>query len=207
VTHRLGIVLIFDEVVSFRVAYGGAQEHFDVLPDLTCLGKLIGGGFPLGAFGGREDIMALFDPSASRPAIPHPGSHNANPIGMVAGMATLELLTPYTLAQLNSRAAVFREHIARVFNEVGIPVQITGLGSLFAMHLTGAPVRSYRDTLKADTQLRHQIFLGLFNEGVLIDPRGVGNLTTVLGETEIERFGEALRAVLHRVVQRGSSVA
>src|SRR5215210_8664279 len=105
VTERLGILLIFDEVVSLRVAYGGAEEYFGVRPDLTCLGKMIGGGLPLGAFGGRADIMALFDPSAGRPAIPHPGSHNANPIGMVAGMATLELLTPTILDQLNARAA------------------------------------------------------------------------------------------------------
>ncbi|HEV2083735.1 MAG TPA: aminotransferase class III-fold pyridoxal phosphate-dependent enzyme, partial [Gemmatimonadales bacterium] len=82
-TRRLGIILIFDEVVSFRVAMGGGQEYFGVSPDLTCLGKLIGGGFPLGAFGGRADIMALFDPTHGRPTIPHPGSHNANPIGMV----------------------------------------------------------------------------------------------------------------------------
>ena len=199
VTRELDIILILDEVVSFRIAYGGAQAFFDVLPDLTCLGKLIGGGFPLGAFGGRSDIMAMFDPSDGRPAVPHPGSHNANPIGMVAGIATLELLTPDTLARLNVRATTFRENLAQLFDEFSIPVQVTGLGSLFAMHLTGHPVRSYRDTLNADANLRHQIFLGLFNEGVLIDPRGVGNLSTALGEAEIARFGDALRTVLRRV--------
>ena len=78
-------------------------------------------------------------------------------------------------------------------------MQITGLGSLFAMHLTGQPVRSYRDTLGTNTNLRHQIFLGLFNEGVLIDPRGVGNLSTALGEEEIQHFGRALRTVFGRI--------
>ena len=87
-TRRLGIILVFDEVVSVRVAYGGAEEHFGVEPDLCCLGKLIGGGLPLGAFGGREDIMALFDPSRGPPAIPHPGSYNANPVSLAAGLAT-----------------------------------------------------------------------------------------------------------------------
>jgi glutamate-1-semialdehyde 2,1-aminomutase len=199
VTSRLGIVLVFDEVVSFRVAYGGAQEYFNVTPDLTCLGKLIGGGFPLGAFGGRSDIMAMFDPSQGRPAIPHPGSHNANPMGMVAGAATLELLTPQALTQLNSRGESLRQDLTAAFAEAGIPAQITGLGSLFALHLTEQPVRCYRDTLAAQSELRHQIFLGLYNEGVLIDPRGVGNLSTVIGNEETDRFGTALRTVLARL--------
>jgi glutamate-1-semialdehyde 2,1-aminomutase len=186
--------------VSLRVSYGGAQEYFGLRPDLTILGKMIGGGFPLGAFGGRADVMALFDPSAGRPVIPHPGSHNANPIGIVAGMATLELLTRPVLDHLNTRAEAFRADLAAAFAEAGVPVQITGLGSLFAMHLTRQPVRSYRDTLETDTNLRHQLFLGLFNEGVLIDPRGVGNLSTALGEEEIEQFGRALRTVFGRVL-------
>jgi glutamate-1-semialdehyde 2,1-aminomutase len=198
-TRRLGIVLIFDEVVSFRVAYGGAQEHFNVIPDLTCLGKLIGGGFPLGAFGGRSDIMSMFDPSRGRPAVPHPGSHNAHPLGMVAGAKTLELLTKEALAQINSRGDTMRQDMTRAFTAAGIPAQITGLGSLFAVHLTEQPVRSYRDTVSAQSALQHQIFLGLFNEGVLIDPRGVGNLSTALGEQEIRRFGATLRAVLSRL--------
>jgi glutamate-1-semialdehyde 2,1-aminomutase len=198
-TRRFGIVLIFDEVVSVRVAYGGAQEYFDVLPDLTCLGKLIGGGFPLGAFGGRSDIMALFDPSGGQPAISHPGSHNAYPVAMVAGAATLELLTPVVIDQLNTRGQAFRHDLATAFAEAGIPAQITGLGSLFALHLTEQPVRGYPDTLRSLSDLRHEIFLGLYNEGILIDPRGVGNLSTAIGEEEIDRFGSVLRTVLRRV--------
>jgi glutamate-1-semialdehyde 2,1-aminomutase len=198
-TSRLGIVLIFDEVVSFRVAVGGAQEYFGVIPDLTCLGKLIGGGFPLGAFGGRADIMALFDPSRGRPPIPHPGSHNANPIGMVAGAVTLELLTREAIDLLNSRGAAVRQDLTDAFDESGIPAQITGLGSLFAIHLTGQRVSSYRDTIGSDTELRHRFFLGLFNEGIQIDPRGVGNVSTAIGPEELARFSVAVRAVLGRL--------
>ena len=199
-TRRLGIILIFDEVVSFRIAAGGAQEYFGVLPDLTCLGKLIGGGFPLGAFGGRADIMALFDPTQGPPPIPHPGSHNANPIGMVAGAVTLELLTPPAIELLNARGATVRRDLAAAFADAGIAAQITGLGSLFAIHLTDQLVRSYRDTLGSDTNLRHRIFLGLFNEGVQIDPRGVGNVSTAIGEDEVGRIGVAVRSVLSRLV-------
>jgi len=112
VTERLGILLVFDEVVSFRVAYGGAQEHYGISPDLTCLGKLIGGGFPLGVFGGRSDVMAMFDPSRGRPQIPHPGSYNANPMSLVAGATTLELLTGEAIRLLNFRGESLRRQIS-----------------------------------------------------------------------------------------------
>jgi glutamate-1-semialdehyde 2,1-aminomutase len=198
--RRLGIILVFDEVVSLRVAYGGAQQHYGIVPDMTCLGKLIGGGLPLGAFGGREDIMALFDPSRGAPTIPHPGSYNANPVSLAAGLATLELLTRELISDLNHRGERLREEIGRAFGESGVPATVTGLGSLFGIHLTPGPVRTVRDAARADTRLRHEIFLGLYKEGVLIDPRGVGTLSTAIGIGEIEQFIAALRRVLARVV-------
>lgn len=199
VTERFGILLVFDEVVSFRVAYGGAQEYYDVFPDLTCLGKLIGGGFPLGVFGGRSDIMAMFDPSHGRPQIPHPGSYNANPMSLVAGATTLGLLTEEAIQLLNLRGESLRHKIRVAFEDFGLPVQVTGLGSLFAIHLTLQPVKSYRDTIGANSDLRYRIFLGLFEEGVLIDPRGVGCISTAIGEAEVDQFVGALRAVLRRL--------
>ncbi len=196
VTDRLGILLIFDEVVSFRVAYGGAQEHYGITPDLTCLGKLIGGGFPLGVFGGRNDIMTMFDPSRGRPQLPHPGSYNANPVSLVAGATTLELLTNEAIRLLNHKGEYLRRRIREAFEDFGLPAQVTGLGSLFAIHLTSQPVRSYRDTMGADADLRHRIFLALFREGVLIDPRGVGCISAAIGEAEIDQFVDSLRTVL-----------
>jgi glutamate-1-semialdehyde 2,1-aminomutase len=198
-TRRLGIVLVFDEVVSLRVAYGGGEEHYGIAPDMSCLGKLIGGGLPLGAFGGREDIMALFDPSRGPPAIPHPGSYNANPVSLAAGLATLELLTRDTIARLNTRGERLRTQLKREFDEASVPATITGLGSLFGIHLTDRRVRTIRDAVSADAGLRHRIFLGLYNEGILLDPRGVGTLSTAIGEPEIERFLGALRTVLSRL--------
>jgi glutamate-1-semialdehyde 2,1-aminomutase len=200
-TRRLGIVLVFDEVVSLRVAYGGAEEHFGIKPDMSCLGKLIGGGLPLGVFGGRREIMALFDPSHGPAVIPHPGSYNANPVSLAAGLATLELLGRDAVARLNATGDRLRAKLARVFAEAGIPASITGLGSLFGMHLTERPVRTIRDAARADAALRHRIFLGLYVEGVLLDPRGVGTLSTAIGEPEIEEFLAALRAVLSRLRQ------
>ncbi|MBA3259788.1 MAG: aminotransferase class III-fold pyridoxal phosphate-dependent enzyme [Gemmatimonadales bacterium] len=188
VTSRLGILLVFDEVVSFRIAWGGAQEHFGVTPDLTVLGKLIGGGFPLGAFGGRKDVMELFDPSRGSPVIPHPGSYNANPMSLAAGEAALELLTREAIAGLNRNGESLRTRLRETLDESPATARVTGLGSLFAIHPS-----------PADPALRHRIFLGLYCEGILIDPRGVGTLSTVIGAEHMDRLIEALRVVLSRL--------
>lgn len=140
--------------------------------------------------------MAMFDPSRGKPQIPHPGSYNANPVSLVAGAATLDVLTREEIRLLNLRGESLRSQIRTAFKDAGIPAQVTGLGSLFAIHLTPQPVGSYRDTMGSDADLRHRVFLGLFKEGVLVDPRGVGCLSTTIGEAEIERFIGALRTVL-----------
>ncbi|HEX8105599.1 MAG TPA: aspartate aminotransferase family protein, partial [Solirubrobacteraceae bacterium] len=201
VTRRHGMLLIFDEVISLRVAYGGAQEHYGVTPDLTCLGKAIGGGFPLGVFGGRADVMALYDPTQDRPRppIPHPGSLNANPVSLVAGETTFDVLDRAAIAELNRRGAAVREGLAEAISAAGHAVQVTGLGSLFAIHFTDRPVRSYRDMLASDPLLRHRLFLALYTEGVLIDPRGVGCASLATGDAEIEALLEAVRTVVPRL--------
>src|SRR5207253_3137757 len=124
-----------------------------------------------GAFGGRRDVMALYDPSGGRPKLPHPGSLNANPVSLAAGIATLELLTRDAIDGINQRGESLRSRMWETFAEAGIAVEITGLGSLFGIHLAPHAVRDFRDTLDEEAALRHRIFLGLFNEGVLIDPR------------------------------------
>ena len=203
-TRRLGIMLVFDEVVSFRLAYGGAEEYFGITPDLCCLGKVIGGGLPLGAFGGRPDIMALFDPSHGPPLIPHPGSYNANPVSLAAGLASLELLTRDVITRLNAVGDRVRAGLTEAFAKAGVPASVTGLGSLFGLHLAEGPIRSIRDATRGDAALRHRIFLGLYVEGVLIDPRGVGTLSTAIGDTEVEEFLRAVHSVLARLPQEAA---
>jgi hypothetical protein len=143
--------------------------------------------------------MSLFDPSRGPPAVPHPGSYNANPVSLAAGLATLELLTRDVIAQLNRRGDRLRKELKRAFAEAGVPAAITGLGSLFGIHTSHGPVRTVRDASRADADLRHRLFLGLYNEGVLVDPRGVGTVSTATGEAEIDRFLEAVRTVLARL--------
>ena len=199
VTARHGILLLFDEVVSFRVAVGGAQQHVAVTPDLTCLGKAVGGGFPLGVFGGRADVMAAFDPSVTGgPRIPHPGSLNANPMSLAAGAAALDALDEDAVARINRLGERLRARLREVLAETGVPAQVTGLGSLFGVHFTPEPVTSVRQAARADPGLRHRFFLGLFGEGVLVDPRGVGCVSTAVHEEDIDAAAAAARRVLRR---------
>ncbi|MFQ5932751.1 MAG: aspartate aminotransferase family protein, partial [Nitrospiraceae bacterium] len=195
----VGALLIFDEVITYRLARGGAQEHYGVTPDLTCLGKMIGGGLPLGAFGGRVDVMSLFDPSAGRPAIHHGGSYNANPMSLVSGAVTLEQLTPSVYRKLAYLGECLRSGLREMFAEMEIPAQVTGVGSLFGIHLTRARVENYRDAQVANSELRHDIFLGMLNGGIVMDPRGAGCLSAVMEERQVEDFLDAMRSVLIKI--------
>ena len=196
-TEENGIVLIFDEVISFRVAPGGSQQYYGITPDLTSLGKIIGGGFAVGAFGGRQDIMELYDPTKG-PKVSHAGTFNANPVTMVAGAVTLENLTPDVYRDLAELTELLRQGIRRVCSDLEVPVQVTGLGSLFGIHFTGQPIVNYRDIAAEDAALRGQVFLGLMNEGILMASNLVGGLSTALGEEEVNTFVEALKSVLER---------
>ena len=196
-TEENGIVLIFDEVISFRVAPGGSQQYYGITPDLTSLGKIIGGGFAVGAFGGRQDIMELYDPTKG-PKVTHAGTFNANPVTMVAGAVTLEHLTPDVYRDLAELTELLRQGIRRVCSDLEVPVQVTGLGSLFGIHFTGQPIVNYRDVAAEDAALRGQVFLGLMNEGILMASNLVGGLSTALGEEEVNTFVGALQTVLER---------
>jgi glutamate-1-semialdehyde 2,1-aminomutase len=111
----------------------------------------------------------------------------------------MELLTRDAIGRLNANGQRLRVALKREFDEAGVPAAITGLGSLFGIHLTDRPVRTVRDAAAGDSELRHRIFLGLYSEGILLDPRGVGTLSTAIGEPEIDQFLEALQTVLSRL--------
>lgn len=198
VTTQHGILLAFDEVVTLQVARGGAQEHYGVTPDITTLGKIIGGGMPVGAFGGRRDVMALYDQSNSGPHLGHAGTFNGHPLAMAAGLAVLEQLTPGAYRQLHRLGDELRRQVTALAGELEVPLQVTGLGSLFALHMTDRPVRSYRDSAAVDPEARGRVFLGLLNEGIFLSPRLLGCVSTAIGETELDQFVSALRRVLVR---------
>ena len=196
-TEDNGVVLIFDEVISFRVAPGGSQQYYGVTPDMTSLGKIIGGGFAVGAFGGRKDIMDLYDPTKGA-KVSHAGTFNANPVTMLAGAVTLEHLTPEVYRDLAERTERLRQGIRQICEELEVPVQVTGLGSLFGVHFTGGEIRNYRDMAATDKSLRGHMFLGLLNEGILMASNLVGSLSTAIGDEEMAAFLSAFRRTLER---------
>ena len=199
-TQLNGIVLIFDEVISFRVAPGGAQQYYGITPDMTSLGKIIGGGFAVGAFGGRADIMELYDPtkSARGARVSHAGTFNANPVTMLAGAVTLEQLTPGVYRRLAELTDGLKQGIQEICAGLEVPVQVTGLGSLFGIHFTGQPISNYRDVTQENAGLRNQVFLGLLNEGVLTASNLVGALSTAMTEADVDTFLDAFKRVLER---------
>ncbi len=192
---RHGIMLIFDEVISFRVARGGAQERYGITPDLTTLGKVIGGGLPVAAFGGRAGVMDVLDPR--RPDfLPQAGTLNGHPLGMAAGLATLKLLTPAAYAELERLGERSREGLRAVFAEHQVAATVTGDASLFQVHLTPGPVRNHRDSRRGDAAQLRDFVLGLTNRGVLLNMRGMGAMSTPVTDAEVDELLEAADAVL-----------
>jgi glutamate-1-semialdehyde 2,1-aminomutase len=191
VTRDLGILLIFDEVISFRVAPGGAQELYGVTPDLTTLGKIIGGGLPVAAFGGRADVMEILDPRREQ-SLAQGGTYNGNPLGMAAGVAAMRELTPDVYQDLNRKGARVCEQLSEVFASHGVTVQINGAGSMLALHFTDRPVVDYRAVAAADKKKMRDLFLGLVNHGVLMAPRLMGALSTPMTEDDIQEYVDAV---------------
>ena len=191
-------MLIFDEVISFRVAWGGAQARFGVQPDLTTLGKIIGGGLPVGAFGGRADIMGAYDPRRGGARISHGGTFNANPVTMAAGVATLNALTPDAYERLDALGERLRGGVSRLLGATRRRGQVSGVGSLFCLHWTSAPLTDYRSSRPKDGDAAIRVFLALLNEGILLTQRGMGACSLAMADEDIDRFVNALARVLSR---------
>jgi glutamate-1-semialdehyde 2,1-aminomutase len=198
ITERHGILLIFDEVISFRVGWGGAQERFGVRPDLTTFGKIIGGGLPVGAFGGRSDIMNFYDPRKGGARISHGGTFNANPVTMAAGVATLGALTPEAYARLDALGERLRGGVTRLLAATRRKGQVTGAGSLFWLHWTPEPLTDYRSARPKDAEAPLRVFMGLLNEGILLTQRGLGACSLAMTDEDVDRFINALARVLAR---------
>lgn len=199
ITRQRGILLIYDEVISFRVSYGGAQGRYGGDPDLTAFGKIIGGGFPVGATGGRAEVMEVFDPGTRGPRIASGGTFSANPVSMTGGLATMRAMTPEAFARLETLGARFRARVNEVFRAAGVPGQATGEGSLFRLLFTDRPLRSYRDIDQAAEARMERLFLELFHAGVLVHTSGLGCLSTPMGEREVEEFASATERALAAV--------
>lgn len=193
-TRAHGIVLIFDEVIAFRIGYHGAQGVLGGDPDLTTLGKIIGGGYPLAAFGGRREIMQRFD-ARRADSLGHGGTFNGNPVAATAGLATLHNLPPECIDELNHMGERLRADLNERVRRARLDVEVTGAGSLFQIHVGPHSEHS----VQARATLQSQFHLAMLVEGYYLAPRGMGALTTPMTEPDIDGFAEAAVAALGRI--------
>src|SRR3954452_24562373 len=188
ITREIGALLIFDEVITLRLGYRGAQGLWDIDPDLTTLGKIMGGGFPVGAVAGRKEFMAVFDPRHGQPAPPHGGTFSAHPVTMRAGLAAIQLLDPAEFARLEAIGHAVRTGIDEAFCRSGLPGGTVGLGSLLKIHFADRPIRDYRSAYPTEQEVRSQSMfnLGLLNRGVLAAGYGLMALSTPMTDEDID---------------------
>jgi len=195
-TEKHGIVLIFDEVMTSRLSAGGLQARLGIVPDLTTFGKYLGGGMSFGAFGGREDLLARFDPR--RPdAWSHAGTFNNNVLTMAAGIAGLtQLFTPEAAERLNASGDLLRQRLNEAGRKAGVPLQCSGIGSIMAIHWQSRAVERPSDTADTPAGARTLFHLGMLQRGFYLARRGFISLSLVLDERDHERFVAAVEDYL-----------
>ena len=201
VTREIGALLVFDEIITFRLGYRGAQGLWGIDPDLTTLGKIVGGGFPVGAIGGRAEVMAVFDPRHGKPALPHAGTFSANPVTMRAGLTAMQLLNNAAFAHLDAMGEKVRADINDAFRRSDVPGGAVGLGSLLKIHFSSRPIRDYRSAYMTEEEIRRQavFHLGLLNRGVLAASYGLMALSTPMTDTDITTIIAAVSGALSEV--------
>jgi glutamate-1-semialdehyde 2,1-aminomutase len=186
--RRHGILLVLDEVISYRLGYHGAHAEFGLEPDLVALAKIIGGGLPIGAVAGPARHMAVFDHTKGKPVIAHGGTFSANPLSMVAGLAALKAYDQIAIARLNGMGVMLRSELNDQFLRGGLPAQVTGMGSLFRLHLTRRPITGYRSCFPSipQKQALAAIHFALLERGTLLTPNCSGALSTPMTEGEVD---------------------
>jgi glutamate-1-semialdehyde 2,1-aminomutase len=197
-TARAGALLIFDEVMTgFRLAWGGAQARYRITPDLTCLGKIVGGGMPLAAFGGRRDLMQQISPAGP---VYQAGTLSGNPLSVAAGLATLRALqrVPDAYARLEALGAQAETGLRQALAVTGVRGCVNRVGSMLTLFLGVNEVRDYSSATRADTAAFGRLFLGLLAEGVYLPPSQFEAMFLSLAHTEsdIDRLVDGARRVL-----------
>ena len=200
ICDEYGALLIFDEVITgFRLSLSGAQGYFGVRPDLTTFGKIIGGGMPVGAYGGRKDVMELIAPSGP---VYQAGTLSGNPVAMAAGLAQLKLLrdTPDFYEELNRKGDVFFENMKEAVREAGKPWQVNHIGSLGCIFFTDGPVENYAQAKTADTKAFAEYFSWMLGHGIYVAPSQFEAmfLSSAMTEEELTGVLETLQEYLNK---------
>jgi glutamate-1-semialdehyde 2,1-aminomutase len=201
-TTRNGALLVSDEVITFRNSCGGAQASYGLRSDITAMGKIIGGGFPVGAIAGRRDVMDVMNPRGDNYKLPYSGTFSANPITMSAGLAAMTAFDTAEVGRLNALGSAAVDGLRSMISDRGHEASVTGAGSLFRIHLRGDAPTTYRDSYvpPAGGARLNLLFDALLDRGILMVYSGMGAISTAMGESEIERLIAAVDGSLRSVV-------
>lgn len=199
--RRDGALLVFDEVITYRSEYGGAQAWYTIKPDLTAMGKVIGGGFPVGAIAGRADVMDVFNPLRTPVPFPHSGTFSGNPVTLTAGLTAMRLFDRKAVDRVNALGELARRRIAEAVAEAGVPARVSGKGSLFRIHLKPFEPSDYREAYLTPVEaeaVRALVDYAL-DHGVMLINSCSGSISTPMTEVEIETLaaviGEGVRSI------------
>ncbi|MBT8194416.1 MAG: aminotransferase class III-fold pyridoxal phosphate-dependent enzyme [Acidimicrobiia bacterium] len=193
-TRADGALLVIDEVITFRSAYGGAHTAYDLKPDLVAMGKMIGGGFPVGAIAGRGEVMEVMNPLADNVLFPHSGTFSANPVTMTAGLTAMELFDRDEVERVNGLARRAMDGIEAAIAATGVTACVTGGGSMFRVHLKDRPPHNYRETYPTPEQAGQLTLLldHLLDEGFMMINTLSATVSTPMGEGEIDALVAAM---------------
>lgn len=196
-----GALLVCDEVITLRSCYGGAQQNYDITPDLTAMGKMIGGGFPVGALAGRADVMDVMDPWAEQVLFPHSGTFSANPVTMVAGLTAMELFDRDAVEKLNTLADYARDKINDAIAIAAVPACVTGAGSMLRLHMKAEVPDSYREAFADDQEVArlNSMLDHLFENGIMMINTCSAALSTAMTTVEIDRLADTMLAGFRKV--------
>jgi glutamate-1-semialdehyde 2,1-aminomutase len=204
-TTKNGVMLIMDEVITFRSTYEGLQGHYGIQADMTALGKMIGGGFPIGAVAGRADVMDVLNPKSKRYLFPHSGTFSANPISITAGLVAMHKFNRQTIDRLNGLAQRAITGIKHAIQETGVVASVTGTGSMFRVHMKAQSPRNYREAFLAPEEAKKLKFLldHMFDEGFVLINTCSATLSTPMTETEIDQLVAAYKSGFEKLVAMG----
>jgi glutamate-1-semialdehyde 2,1-aminomutase len=200
VTQAHNVLLIFDEIFSFRVDTGGCQKLFDVVPDLTTVGKVVGGGLPIGVFGGKDAYMNIFCHEQTATPLYHSGTFNGYETVMQAGVAALSKFDGPAVAAINLLGDRFQAGLLKSFKENGLKLQSNQIGSLLNLHFVNQPITTAEQVQKSSEQLHELMHLSLLVKGVFTIPRGLFILSTVITESEIDEIVDKIDDTLKELL-------
>ncbi|WP_139481451.1 aspartate aminotransferase family protein [Bradyrhizobium ivorense] len=196
--RKNGILVIADEVLNLRQSFRGASARYGLVPDLVTMGKIIGGGLPIGAIGGREDVMKVFDASAGRPLLPQSGTFSANPLSMIAGLAAMRHLDQVAFEDLEMLGNIVRHGIGRVISNRGAPLCVTGAASLFRIHPMPQIPNDYRDAYPAPAAatLMKQLTRFFAGNGIILPHAAAASISTPMTRADVESIVDVFAGFL-----------